>query len=64
MNTDLLLSKKSCLTPLTPISRWDNARVVLGNVVDQSVNRLMLTGSAISKAFGFGKEVNAAGNGP
>lgn len=46
------------------VSRWDNARAVLGNVVSQSVNRLMLTGSAIGKVFGFGKEVNAAGSGP
>jgi hypothetical protein len=46
------------------VSRWDNSRVMLGNVLSQSMNRLMLTGSAFGKAFGFGKEVDAAGNGP
>jgi len=46
------------------VSRWDNARVVLGNVASQSVNRLMLTGSAIGKAFGVEREVNAVGTGP
>lgn len=44
------------------VTRWDNARVVLGSVVSQSTNRLMLTGSAVGKAIGFGMEVNAAGN--
>jgi hypothetical protein len=46
------------------VSRWDNARVVLGNVLSQSTNRLMLTGSAIGKAITFGIEVNSAGGGP
>jgi filamentous hemagglutinin len=46
------------------VSRWDNARVVLGNVVSQSVNQLILTGSAIGKAFGFVREVNGVVSGP
>jgi RHS repeat-associated protein len=46
------------------VSRWDNARVVLGNVLSQSTNRLMLTGSAIGKFITFGKEFSAAGSGP
>jgi hypothetical protein len=39
------------------VSRCD----LIGNVVSQAVNRLMLTASAIGKALGIVKEVNAAG---
>ncbi|MBS0446663.1 MAG: hypothetical protein JSR59_12025 [Proteobacteria bacterium] len=47
------------------VSRWDSTKAFLGAVngqVGQLVNRITLTGSALWKTYGLGKDISAAGS--